>query len=130
MKTNPLKQGAILINMEGIGTVSPDMVWKRATELRLIYGHPAMEVSKVECDQARHELTGDPEDDDKEAVIESAPESARWDPVHGSTGGATWEAPSEDVDDDGHSDSARLVEEGIREAEHDLMLQAAKLKRR
>ena len=128
MKTNPLKQGAIIINGEGIGTVSPDMVWKRATELRMIYGHTSTEVSRELCDQARHELTGDPEvDDGNEAAIESAPESARWDLIPGSAGGATREAPSEDVDEDGHSDSARLVEEGVREAEHDQMLQASKL---
>jgi len=127
MKTNPLKQGSIAINMEGIGTVTPEMVMQRAAELRLIYGHPSLEVSDEECELARHELTGDPLDEDIEAVIEAAPESERWDPIHASAGGSAWKAPSEDVDEEGHSDSARLVEDGIREAEHDQMLKAARL---
>ena len=85
MKTNPLKQGAIIVNGEGIGTVTPDMVWKRAAELRMIYGHTSAVVSKEECEQARQELTGDPEVDDIEAAIESAPESVRWDLIHSSS---------------------------------------------
>jgi hypothetical protein len=129
MKTNPLKQGAIIINMEAIGTVCPDMVFRRATELRLIYGNTSISVSREECNLARHELTGESEDEDIDFVIESAPESSRWDPVHGSDGSMAWKAPSEDEDEEGHSDSARLVEEGIREAEHDLMLQAARIYR-
>ena len=129
MKTNPLKQGAIIINMEAIGTVCPDMVFRRATELRLIYGNTSISVSREECNLARHMLTGEPADEDNDAAIESAPESSRWDPVHGSEGCIAWRACSEDEDEEGHSDSARLVEEGIREAEHDLMLQAARIHR-
>ena len=37
------------------------------------------------------------------------------------------EASSEDADDDGRSDSARVVEEGVAEAEHDQMLQATRV---
>ena len=44
----------------------------------------------------------------------------------GSIGHKAHEAFSEDEDDDGRSDSAQLVQQGIDEAEHDQMLQAAK----
>jgi hypothetical protein len=126
MKTNPLKQGSIVENSTGIGTVTSEMVRDRAAELALINGRSANEVSKSDLDQARRELTGDSDKDTNEEILESAPESERWDPVHGSTGRKVPESPSDDEDDEGHSDSARLVEEGVAEAEHDQMLQAAK----
>jgi hypothetical protein len=34
------------------------------------------------------------------------------------------EPPSEDEDEEGRNESAQLVEEGVQEAEHDLMVQA------
>jgi hypothetical protein len=126
MKTNPLKQGSIVENSTGIGTVTSEMVRDRAAELALIDGRSAKEVSKSDLNQARLELTGDSDADTNEEILESAPESERWEPVHGSTGRKVSEAPSDDEDDEGRSDSARLVEEGVAEAEHDQMLQAAK----
>jgi hypothetical protein len=62
-----------------------------------------------------------------EAVLESAPESERWDPVPGSTGHKVAMAPSEDEDDEGRSDDERLVEEGVAEAELDQRRRAAKI---
>ncbi|MGA9578256.1 MAG: hypothetical protein WBV90_11610, partial [Terrimicrobiaceae bacterium] len=116
--TNPLKEGALTENSAGIGTVTRGMVRERAVELALINGRTALEVSQSDWEQARRELTGEPDTDPKEAVLESAPESERWDPVHGSTGHKVPVASSEDEDDEGRSDSERLVEEGIAEAEH------------
>jgi hypothetical protein len=127
--TNPLKEGALTENSAGIGTVTRAMVRQRAVELALINGRTALEVSKSDWEQARRELTGEPDTDAKEAVLESAPESERWDPVHGSTGHKVPAASSEDEDDEGRSDSERLVEEGMAEAEHDQRLQAARTQR-
>jgi hypothetical protein len=125
----PLKQGILMENSTGIGTVTREMVRKRAVELAIINGRSAHEASKSDWEQAKRELTGEPDVDPKEALLESAPESERWDPVPGSTGHKVPEASSEDEDEDGRSDSARLVEEGIGEAGHDQMLQAAKARR-
>ena len=127
VNTNPLKQGALIENSTGIGTVTREMVRVRAVELALISGRSSHEVSQTDWEQAKRELTGEPEMDTNQAILESAPESERWDPVHGSTGDKAPVAPSEDEDDEGQSDSARLFEEGVHEAEHDQMLQAAKL---
>jgi len=127
VNTNPLKQGALIENSTGIGTVTREMVRVRAVELALINGRSSHEVSQTDWEQAKRELTGEPEMDPNQAILESAPESERWDPVHGSTGDKAPVAPSEDEDDEGQSDSARLFEEGVHEAEHDQMLQAAKL---
>ena len=62
------------------------MVRERAVELAIINGRPAQDVSKSDWEQAKRELTGEPDTDPKEAILESAPESERWDPVPGSTG--------------------------------------------
>ena len=116
------------MNAEGIGTVTQEMLWQRAVELKKIYGHTSEEVTESDLDLARRDLLGEEAESEAESAIELAPESERWDPIYSSTGGPIKEIPSEDVDEEGHSDSARLVEEGIREAEHDQMLQAVKLR--
>lgn len=126
MKTNPLKEGALTENSAGIGTVTRKMVRERAVELALINGRSAQEVSKSDLEQAKRELTGDSDPDSKEEVLESAPESERWDPVPGSTGHKVPVAPSADEDDEGRSDNERLVDEGVAGAEHDQTRQAAR----
>jgi hypothetical protein len=126
MKTNPLKEGALTENSAGIGTVTHKMVRDRAVELAVINGRSAQEASKSDWEQAKRELTGEPDTDPKEAVLESTPESERWDPVPGSTGHKAPVSASEDEDDEGRSDNERLVEEGIEGAEHDQMRQASR----
>jgi hypothetical protein len=124
--TNPLKEGTLTENSAGIGTVTPKMVRQRAAELALIDGHPVQDVSKSECEEARRKLMGEPDTDPIEAALESAPESERWDPVPGATGHKVPATPSDDEDEEGRSDNERLVEEGIAEAEHDHIVQAAR----
>jgi hypothetical protein len=123
---NPLKKGVLTENSAGIGTVTPKMVRQRASELAVIDGRPGQDVSNSECEEARRELTGEPDTDPREGVLESAPESERWDPVPGSTGHKVSVPPGDDEDNEGRSDNERLVEEGIAEAEHDHMVQAAR----
>jgi hypothetical protein len=125
MKTNPLKKGELTVNSAGIGTVTSKMVRKRAVELAKLDGRSAQNVSKSDWETAKRELTGGPEMDPKEAALEAAPESERWDPAPGSEGRKVPESPGEDEDDEGRSDNERLVEEGIEEAELDQMLRAA-----
>ena len=100
------------------------MVRERAVELAVINGRSAKEVSKSDWEQAKQELTGKPDTDVKETLLESTPESERWDPVPGSTGDKVPTASSEDEDDEGRSDNERLVDEGIAGAEDDHRRQA------
>jgi len=113
-------------NSAGLGTVTCKMVRKRAVELAIINGRSAHDVSKSDWEQAKRELTGELDEDPKEVVIDSAPESERWDPVPGSAGHKVTVVSGEDEDDEGRSDDERLVEEGIEEAERDQMLRAIK----
>src|ERR1035441_4373088 len=127
---NPLKKGVLTENSAGMGTVTPEMLRQRAAELAVIDGRSEQDVSKSECEEARRELTGEPDADPQETALESSPESERWDPVPGSTGHKVPAAPSEDEDEEGRSDNERLVEEGIAEAEHDHMVQATRADRK
>jgi len=125
MKKNPLKDGVISENSAGVGTVTRQMVQARAAELAIIDGHLSHDATASHFAQAKRELTGEPDMDPKEAVLESAPESERWDPVPGSIGHKVPAAPSDDEDDEGRSDNERLVDEGIAGAEEDQMHQAS-----
>jgi hypothetical protein len=106
--------------------VTRQRVQARALELAKINGRAASAVSKNDWEQAKRELTGEPDQDSKAALLESAPESERWDPVPGSTGQKTEVTASEDEDAEGRSDNEQLVEEGIEGAEHDQMRQASR----
>jgi hypothetical protein len=56
-----------------------------------------------------------------ETLLESLPESARWNPLPGSPSHQAPEQPSDDdEDDDGRNESARLVEGGAGTAEDEL----------
>ena len=126
MKTNPLKEGALTENSAGLGTVTREMVKKRAVELAVQDGRPAQDVSNSDWQQAKRELTGGSDADPKELILESAPESERWNPVPGSTGHKMPVASSEDEDEEGRSDNERLVDEGVAEAGLDQSFQATR----
>jgi hypothetical protein len=126
MKINPQDEGSIIIHSTGIGTVTHKMVQERAVELAIIDGRSAKEVSKIDWEMARRELTGNPNLDPKETLLESAPESERWNPLPGSTGNAVPAISSDGEDEEGRSVGEILVDEGVREADHDQMLKAAR----
>lgn len=126
MGKNPLSKGVITENFAGIGTVTRAMVHARARELALIAGHPGGHVTQAEYEQAKRELTGESDIDRQDAILESMPESERWDPVPGSAGTQVPENPSEDEDDEGRSETEQLVDEGMEEASRDRMFQAAR----
>jgi hypothetical protein len=127
MKIDPVNEPALIINSTGIGTVTPKMVEKRAAELALINGRDG-NVSEADWEQAKRELTGGSELDPKETLLEEASEAERWDPLPGSNGQVV-PVPSTDdgEDNEGTSIGERLINEGVNEAEHDQMLQAARI---
>lgn len=122
MNKNPLNKGMIEENSAGVGEISGEMVAERARELALIAGRP---VTGQDSEQALRELTGGDGMDPKQALLESLTEDERWDPIPSSTGHQAEESASEDEDEDGQGKNAQLFEEGVSEAAHDQMLQAA-----
>jgi hypothetical protein len=125
VKTNPLKKGVITDKSAGVGIVSGAMVEQRAIELAIINGRSRHNVLGSDWERARRELTGGDEVDFKEVKLDSIPESEEWDQLPGSKGHNAFEMPSEDEDADGRIDAARMFEEGMNEAEHETMLEAA-----
>jgi hypothetical protein len=126
MKIIPPKEATVIIDSTGVGTVTKKMVRERAVELAVIDGRTAQEVSKSDWEQAKRELTGGSDMDPKEELLESAPESERWDPLPGFTGNIAPVNSIDDEDEDGRGITERLVDQGMLEAEHDQMRQAAK----
>jgi hypothetical protein len=122
MNKNPLTQGMLQVNSNEIGEISNEMIAKRAEELALIAGRP---VAAEFMEQAVRELTGGGGMDASQILLESVSEDKRWDPIPGSTGHQAQESASEYEDEDGQGGNAQLFEEGVREAAHDQMLQAA-----
>jgi hypothetical protein len=128
MKIAPTSEPILILNSTAVGTVTRKMVRERSVELALINGRAAGDVSKADWEQAKRELTGGPEMAPKEALLESAPESQRWDPLPGSAGQIVPVPSSDDGEDnEGTSLGERLVNEGADEAGHDQMLQAARV---
>jgi hypothetical protein len=127
MRKNPPNKGIIMENAAGIGTVTSDMVEARARELAAINGRSSSKPSKADYQQAQRELTGETEMDSQEESIESVPESEGWDPMPGSSGRQAADSLGEDEDAEGRSESARMFEEGVSEAEHDQMRQASRV---
>lgn len=123
MNKNPLNKGMLEENSVGIGEISGEMVADRAKELALIAGHP---VTAAHHEQALRELTGESGMDANEELLESVTEDERWDPLPGSTGHQAQESASEDEAEDGRNEDAQLFEEGVSEAGHDQLLQAAR----
>ena len=121
MKRNPLKQDVLTGHSAGLGTVTRAMEREWAVALAVINGRSAPDVSKSDWEQAKRELTGEPDAEPKELVLASAPGSERWDPVPGSRGHKVPVAASDEEDDEGRSDGERLVEAGIAGAEPDQM---------
>jgi hypothetical protein len=130
MNKNPINKGIIAEKFTGIGAVTRDMVHERARELAMISGRAPHDVSQSDYEQAKRELTGGSDMDSQEEILESLPESKRWDPLPGSAGRMDPEPPSEDEDEEGRNESAQLVEEGVQEAEHDQMVQAETMARK
>jgi hypothetical protein len=97
------------------------MVEARAREIAVINGRSGNQVTDLDRQQARQELTGaEPSDADDEP--EAGAEVAQWDAAAGSPGEQARTVPAHDE----QVDAERLIEEGIAEAEHDQMLEGAR----
>src|SRR4051812_19462785 len=121
MKKNPADQGRFTEQGHGLGTVTEEMVRKRAEELALIAGRPKGVVLDMDYQEARRELTG------KQGLTSSTreerlPEDARWEEVPVSEGHRAPEIPASDE----QTFAEELVEEGVEDAEQDLMDQATR----
>ncbi|MGA2051880.1 MAG: hypothetical protein ABSH19_01075 [Opitutales bacterium] len=112
MKTTPLPLNAAIASSTSIVTVTRKMMRERAVMLAVVVGRSVHEVSKSDWQQAKREMMIVSEAQAEEAV----PESEGWAPAPGSTGHKVPVPSGDDEDDEGRSDTERLVIEGAREA--------------
>jgi hypothetical protein len=122
MKKNPADQGRFTEQGHGLGTVTEEMVRKRAEELALIAGRPKGVILDLDYHEARRELTG------KDGLVPRPPrdeqlsEDERWEPVPESKGHEGPRVPASDE----QTFAEELVEEGVEDAEQDLMSKATR----
>ena len=119
MKKDQIEEGRISEHSKGLGTVTQEMVRARAREIALINGRSPEHLSPLDFSQAKQELMGQ---NYVEPAEEKLPTSERWDPVPGTPG---HQAPSVPAHDE-QTDSEKLVEEGISEAEHEQMVEGTR----
>ena len=86
MNQNPLSKGVLTENDAGIGPPTRKMVQARARELALVAGRAPPHVTQADYEQAKRELMGEPDMNQREAILESLPETNRSDPMPASTG--------------------------------------------
>lgn len=114
--------GKISIHGNGMGAATPEMVEKRAREIALIHERNPEEFTDGDWDQARKELLGvetiTPADD-TDAVADGMSER---DEIPGEAG---HRAPRAGFEDD-ETLGAHLVSDGLEEAAHDRMVEAAR----
>ena len=119
MKEQKIEQGRLTEHAQGLGTVSEEMVMRRAGELAVIAGRSADQILSSDIEQARRELTGK-EGLVREESLDRLTEDQRWEPVPESEGHKT---PATAAPDE-QTFAEKLVEEGVEDAEHDQMLKA------
>lgn len=119
MKTS-LSRGIISDHFSGVGTVTPEMVRQRAREIAIINGRPTNHCTKQDLLEAQRELTGaSPATDGEDDIIIN---TTSWGEEPGSAGHSVEREEAADE----QTLAEELVEQGINEAEHDQMVEAAK----
>jgi hypothetical protein len=120
MKENRIEQGRFTEQGHGLGTVTKEMVHKRARELALISGRERVLDSDYE--QAKRELTREEHLTPEPGAVERLSEDERWEPVPVSMGKEAPKIPAPDE----QTFAEKLVEEGVEDAEHDQMTRATR----
>src|SRR5262245_3437785 len=122
MKTRrDISEGRTMEHAHGLGTVTDEMVLKRAYELAQTNSRPGGKPTPSDWDQAKKELMGGHASAIEEGESE-IPVGKRWDPVPGTTG---HRVVGQNIDDE-QTVAERLVQEGVDEAEHELMVEGGR----
>lgn len=122
MKQNPIEDGRLSDHGRGIGTVTKEMVMKRAREIAVINGRTTTNVLDSDVDEAQRELEGEDEMNPQPTAAENLTEDQRWEPVAGSQGR---KAPTYPASDE-QTVAEKLYDEGVADAEHDQEIQATR----
>jgi len=121
MKKNRIEEGRFSANARGLGTVTREMVLRRAREIAEINGRPD-NVLETHFQEAHRELTTEDMDQPKVSAEELVPEDKRWMEVPENEGKKVGPVPAPDE----QTFAEKLVEEGVEDAEHDQMTRATR----
>jgi hypothetical protein len=122
MKQNRIEEGRLSDRGEGLGTVTREMVMKRAREIAVINGRSPKHVIESDLQEAQRELQGEDEMNPTPTAAESIPEEERWDPNPGSEGRQAPTVPAPDE----QTDAEKIYDEGVADAEHDQEIEATR----
>ena len=107
--------GKFVAHASGLGTVTEEMVIKRAKEIAVTKGRLGNNYTQNDMDEARRELVGFPE---REPAKGETPDTGDWLGEAGDTGQKAPVRPARDEQTFGED----LVKQGVEEATHHQML--------
>lgn len=122
MKQNRIDEGRLSDRGKGLGTVTYEMVMRRAREIAIINGRSAQNVLDSDIDEALAEMEGKDEMVPEATAEENLTEDQRWDPVPASEG---TQAPTIPASDE-QTVAEKLYDEGVADAEHDQEIKATR----
>jgi len=122
MKEDRIEEGRFSDRGEGLGTVTEEMIYKRAREIAVINGRSQNNVLDTDLEQSRRELSGEERLNPEPSASEKLPEGERWSVPHESVGRKARTVPAPDE----QTFAEKLVEVGVADAEHDQEIEATK----
>jgi hypothetical protein len=117
--------GKFLSRGTGLGTVTEDMVQRRAREIAVTKGRQGHKFTDDDVEEARLELTGAAALEDSDEVERDAPSTGAW---LTDAPGAARKTPVRGAGDE-QTVAENLVKEGVEEATHHQMLAGNQAKR-
>jgi hypothetical protein len=117
-----MDKGRISEHSRGLGTVTREMVLKRASEIAIINGRSAGQIMDSDFKQAQRELTGGRE------VLEEpeAPRRRSQDDSRETVRGTQGRREPTVAAHDEQTVAEKLVEQGVSDAEHDQMVEGTR----
>lgn len=106
----------------GLGTVTREMVIKRARELAVINGRSAKQMLQSDFDQAKRELTGRGEVVEEPEAPRRRSHAELRETIRGTHGRQARTVAAHDE----QTDAEKLVNQGIADAEHDQMIEGTR----
>lgn len=122
MDQKRIDEGRFTAHGRGLGTVTEEMVRRRARELAVINGREDGQVLDIDLDEARRELLGRERVNPTPDATETLSEEDRWHEVPEESGHKV--EPVIPADEQTFAET--LVEEGLEDAETENMLEATR----
>jgi hypothetical protein len=122
MRKDDIEDGKLSEHSHGMGTVTRNMVIKRAREIAFINGRSPGQILQSDFDQAKRELTG------RSQIVEDqeAPRRRSHTELRETVRGTHGRQAKTVTPHDEQTDAEKLVEEGVAEAEHDQMIEGTR----